>query len=360
MILHTINLFRFLMPIRKNKITFISITQDHPTQDFKYLYEELRKEDSYDIYLNLIIYEHSVRSNILYLFNCIKQLYEINTSKLIIINDNNYVITKFKRPGTYALQLWHACGAIKKFGNQIDREYPIQHYDYVIANANYWKAPYHEAFGVHEDQVIVTGMPRLDRLCSKQQVERYKMQFYQKFPNLKSKKIVLYAPTFRGNIMKGLRYEGLDLKALLDHIPQDCVVVYKLHPLLQNMEMDTDERLINGFHESLYMLMCASDALISDYSSILFDYALLDKKMIAFAPDIDSYQDTIGFNVPYRDIMPLGVCEDASQVYAMLQDLEDFDHQAIQKFRNLFMTHQDGKNTERVMEHIHIMMKTGN
>lgn len=359
MILHTINVFRFLMPIRKHKITFISITQDQPTQDFKLLYDALMKEGCYDIHLNLIVYEHSLRSNILYLFNCIKQLYEINTSKLIIINDNNYVITKFKRPGTSVLQLWHACGAVKKFGNQIEREYPIQHYDYVVANAAYWKKPYQEAFGVRQDQVIVTGMPRLDRLCSPQQIQRYKRQFFQKYPNLTNKKIVLYAPTFRGNIIKGLRYEGLDLNALLDHIPQDYVVVYKLHPLLKDINMRSDERLINGFHESLYMLMCASDVLISDYSSILFDYALLDKKIISYAPDIESYNDTIGFNLDYRKQMPLGVCESEEQVYAMLQNLEEFDHQAIKKFRDLFMTHQDGKNTERVVKHIHTIMKTG-
>ena len=53
-------------------------------------------------------------------------------------------------------------GAIKKFGNVIKREYPIKNYDYVIANSEYWKVPYQEAFNVNKENVVVTGMPRVD------------------------------------------------------------------------------------------------------------------------------------------------------------------------------------------------------
>ena len=70
--------------------------------------------------------------NFLYFLNTIKQIFVINTSALGIINDNNYVISNFKRKGVTVLQVWHAAGAIKKFGKVIKREYPIANYDYVI------------------------------------------------------------------------------------------------------------------------------------------------------------------------------------------------------------------------------------
>ena len=99
------------------------------------------------------------------MLNCFRQLYEINTSKLIILNDNNFVVTKFKRKGTYVLQTWHACGAIKKFGNQLTtRQYPVKNYDVVLANSSYWTQAYSEAFGVKQEQIAITGMPRVDVL----------------------------------------------------------------------------------------------------------------------------------------------------------------------------------------------------
>ena len=106
----------------------------------------------------------SLWMNFLYFLNTIRQIFVINTSALVIISDNNYVISRFKRKGVKVLQVWHAAGAIKKFGNAIHREYPIANYDQVICNGAYWKKPYSEAFNVSEEHVSVTGMPRLDHL----------------------------------------------------------------------------------------------------------------------------------------------------------------------------------------------------
>ncbi len=63
------------------------------------------------------------------------------------------------------LQIWHACGAVKKFGNQIKRQYPVHNYDYVLCNADIWKEPSHKLWG-KKNQVLVTGMPRIDTLLN--------------------------------------------------------------------------------------------------------------------------------------------------------------------------------------------------
>lgn len=357
LILYTMHLFRFLMPVRKNRITFISITQDHPTYDFKLLYDALKKEDKYDIRLNLVLYEHSLKADFLYLFNCMRQLYELHTSRMVIINDNNYVVTKFKRSSTNVLQLWHAAGAVKQFGNQIKREYPIQSYDFVLANAPVWIKPYQEAFGVGEDAIKVTGMPRLDRLCNQHQRLSYQKAFYKKYPHLKGKQIILYAPTFRGNIIDGLWHEGLDMEDLIQQLPEDTVLLYKLHPLLKGAKFPEQARLINVFDESLYMLMCVSTALISDYSSILFDYALLNKKIICYAPDMESYGKTIGFNIDYVNDMPCPICMLQEDVLQECLQLQAFNAKRLKGFRDRFMTYHDGKNTLRVLRLIHDIMK---
>ena len=85
----------------------------------------------------------------------------INTSHIVLINDNNYVVSHYKRQVVKVIEVWHATGAIKKFGNAIKRQYPINNYDYVIANSDYWVEPYSLAFSVDKNNVLVTGMPRV-------------------------------------------------------------------------------------------------------------------------------------------------------------------------------------------------------
>lgn len=356
MMLYLVHLFRIFMPQKTDRITFISITQDHPTQDFRLLYDALQQEGRYDIRLLLMVYEPSLKSSVLFVFHSIRQLYALHTSKLVILNDNNYVVTNFKPANTKVLQIWHACGAVKKFGNQIHREYPIQNYDYVIANAERWITPYKEAFGVQPSQVMITGMPRADRLCDRRQRDRYQQAFYQKYPTLQGKTLILYAPTFRGNIVKGLRYEGMDMKQVVEALDEHCILMYKLHPLLKDVVLDDHERLLNVFDENLYMLMEVSDVLISDYSSILFDYALLQKKMVCYASDMQEYEDTIGFNIDLQQEMPCPICVQEEDVIRELNAYQTFDRLALRRFQTCFMPHTDGLNTQRVIALIHEIM----
>ena len=246
------NLFRFLTPIKANKITFISMTADHLKHDFLALDRCLKKRGGYDLHYNLIVFKKSLLDDFRYMLNCFRQLYEINTSKLIILNDNNFVVTKFKRKGTYVLQTWHACGAIKKFGNQLTtRQYPVKNYDVVLANSSYWTQAYSEAFGVKQEQIAITGMPRVDVLTNQAYVYHQQALFDEKYPQLKNRYKILYAPTFRGNVIDGLRYDTIDFEKLLAQLPKDTVILYKMHPLLKNISLGEQERFLNVSDEEL-------------------------------------------------------------------------------------------------------------
>lgn len=119
-----------MFKIKKNKVTFISLESEQLTSDFEFIYNQLDLKE-FDVHLCLIKYHKDLWGQFLYFINCMKQLYLINTSKIVLLHDNNYVVSHFKRKGVIVLQVWHACGAIKKFGNAIEREYPIANYDYV-------------------------------------------------------------------------------------------------------------------------------------------------------------------------------------------------------------------------------------
>ncbi|MEG1474630.1 MAG: CDP-glycerol glycerophosphotransferase family protein [Longicatena sp.] len=351
MLLSFLNLFKRWMPIQDNKITFISLTSDKLEQDFKEIDTLLRAKGCYDIHYNLTLFKKTLKGDFLYMLNCLKQLVEINTSRLIILNDNNFVVTKFKREGTQVLQIWHACGAVKKFGNQIQRQYPIQNYDYVMSNSEAWKHAYAEAFGVQEDQVIISGMPRADALVSEIKRNEYKQSFYAKYPQLRDKYIILYAPTFRGNIINGLRYEAFDVEKVIEQLPEDMVIVYKMHPLLKSVFAD-NARLINANDEELYMLMCASDCMISDYSSILFDYSLLGKKIICYTSDYSEYDKTIGFNIDYKNEMPCNICTSEKAVIQELLQKEEIYQEKLNYFQKKYMPFTDGRNAHRICEFI--------
>lgn len=348
-ILNIEKIFLQFFKIKKNRIVFISLTQENLTLDFKLIYNQLNK-DKYDVKLCLIKYKKDLFGQFLYFINCMKQMYYIYTSRIIFLNDNNYVVSNFKRKGTIVIQTWHACGAIKKFGNAVNRQYAISNYDYVLSTSTYWKKPYSEAFSIDEDHVLNIGMARIDKILDDERTKRYVNQIYTKFPQLKGKKVILYAPTFRGNLFEGFRNIDFDAKKIIESLPEDYVLAYKFHPLLGDIKLEEHERIINMNSISTYKLFCISDALISDYSSIVFDYMIFDKKLLFFVPDLKEYIRDLGV---YVDITELGypICVNEQQIIdnilnypvAMEKHLEN---------RNRFIEYQDGKNTKRIIEFI--------
>jgi len=345
-LLSFLNIFAKRRPVKHNRIAFVTNESDHLTGDLKLIYDMLEKQGTYELVPVLIDYtEKTMKNNFLYMLNCFRQLFVISTSKLVLITDNNYVISNFKREGVTVVQIWHAAGAIKKFGNAIERAYPIAGYDYVIANAPYWKKPYSQAFSVPEDHVEITGMPRLDALCDNTYIRESQAWFYKKHPQLKDKKILLYAPTFRGDLYQGFTSVPFDAQKVLSDLDEDWVILYKYHPLLKGAHLEDSDRVINMNGENTHRLFCVADALVSDYSSIIFDFALLDKPMYFFVPDFDQYFTERGLFVDYEKVMPGAIVHDERELALAVCANRDYD---IQAFRDMFMTWSDGENTKRV------------
>lgn len=341
--------FICLLPIQKRKVTFISLTIDTLSGDFKKIVTELEKDNNLKLKYNLVKFETSFIGKFKYLLNCFVQLYEICTSHVVIINDNNYVISKFKRRGVKVIQIWHACGAVKKFGNQIKRQYRIQNYDYVISCADEWKTAYSQAFGVDENQVIACGLPRTDSLCDSAKVEQYRSLMIKRFPRIKDAYVYLYAPTFRGNIIGGFRYETLPLEDIIEQLPENSVIMYKMHPLLGDVNMGMHPRVLNMNKENLNALLSVTDCLISDYSSVIFDYSIVGKRMIFYVPDLENYKKTIGLNVVYGN-MPGDICEDIPSLIKSMKKQSMIRDSRLNVFRDLYFHSCDGGNAKRIAQ----------
>ena len=341
--------FLSFLKIKKNRVTFISLESKVLTSDFKLIYDEL-VDEQLDIQLCLTYYQKSLKHQFFYFFNCLKQLYYVYTSTFIVLHDNNYVVSHFKRKGTTVLQVWHACGAIKKFGNVIDRKYMISNYDYVLSPSSFWKQPYSEAFSVSQEDVLPIGMPRTDQLFNQDWIHKNQEELYKKYPDLRGKKIILYAPTFRGNIYKGFSSIEFDAKKLLDDLGNDYVLIYKFHPLLGNYQLMSSKGIMNMNHEDTHALFTVSDYLISDYSSIVFDYMILEKPILFYVPDYQEYMEYLGVFVDINELR-LPICQNIQDIVKTIQN-DSFEKENMTLLKRQFFDIQDGKSSKRVAQFI--------
>ncbi|MBW9878668.1 CDP-glycerol glycerophosphotransferase family protein, partial [Escherichia coli] len=143
---------------------------------------------------------------------CIQQLFVLQSSKLVIIDYNNFVISKFPhRKEVKVLEIWHATAALKNFGNCVQRDYEIKNYDYAIANSDFYKGVYAQAFNLPEENVLVTGIPNNDKIFDDHFVQDTKVRLLEKYPVLANKKVITYAPTFRGRISTYFKEAKIDL-----------------------------------------------------------------------------------------------------------------------------------------------------
>lgn len=342
-------------PIQKNKISFISLSSDRIEGDFKIISKKLEAEGKYKIAYVMIKFKRTLPGCFQYFICLLKQVYHINTSHLVLLDSNNYAISNFKKSSVKVIQVWHASGAIKKFGNDVDRSYQVKGYDYVLACADIWKPYYAKAFGVNEDQVIPIGIPRTDRIFNKNRMRKYHKEILTLFPQLEGKKVILYAPTFRGNVMKSYTYEKIDLHAMRESLGEQYCIIYKMHPLLKDTSLSDDPYIINANDISIKRLFSVCDYLISDYSSIIFEYSVLNKKVLFYTPDLKQYEEEVGMYLDYENIMPGPICHSEEELIYHIKE-DNFDLDKVKEFKDIFFKYRDGKSTKRVINFIDKIM----
>lgn len=340
--------------IDEKKITFISYKSDKLEKDFKLIANELNKRDKYKQKYILHKYEKSIKGNFKYLLNCIVQLYYINTSAIVILDYNNYVVSNFKRSGVKVVQIWHASGAIKKFGNDTNRRYKIRNYDYVISSSDIWKPHYSTAFNISEEKVISLGIPSTDYLFNSNKVKRYKEALLEKYPSLRGKKIILFAPTFRGDHIKNATFEKIDLDMIKTELGDEYVIIYKLHPWIGDKVISRNSGIINCNSENISKLLSAADYLITDYSSIVFEYSILERPIILYTPDLNKYKETPGMYLEYNKDIKLPICKTESELINIIKG-NKINRDDIIQLKDSYFKYKDGFSTKRVAEFLELL-----
>lgn len=350
--------FTFLFRVHQNRITFISLEHDNLSKDFKILHDELSAKQEYEIKTLLFKFQPTFLGQLQYGLACIQQLFVLQSSKLVIIDYNNFVISKFPhRKEVKVLEIWHATAALKNFGNCVQRDYEIKNYDYAIANSDFYKGVYAQAFNLPEENVLVTGIPNNDKIFNDHFVQDTKARLLEKYPVLANKKVITYAPTFRGRISTYFKEAKIDLARVHQALGEDYVIIYKAHPLISGSAYENNPHVLFIEEEPISSIFCVTDVLITDYSAIAVDWMVFDKPIIAYVPDFKSYSKKPGLTIDYLQEFPGAVTFNEGE---LIQALQATDSTSYQKERALFFkktyNYCDGKATERVLKVIEDLM----
>lgn len=350
--------FTFLFRVHQNRITFISLEHDNLSKDFKILHDELSAKQEYEIKTLLFKFQPTFLGQLQYGLACIQQLFVLQSSKLVIIDYNNFVISKFlHRKEVKVLEIWHATAALKNFGNCVQRDYEIKNYDYAIANSDFYKGVYAQAFNLPEENVLVTGIPNNDKIFDDHFVQDTKVRLLEKYPVLANKKVITYAPTFRGRISTYFKEAKIDLARVHQALGEDYVIIYKAHPLISGSAYENNPHVLFIEEEPISSIFCVTDVLITDYSAIAVDWMVFDKPIIAYVPDFKSYSKKPGLTIDYLQEFPGAVTFNEGE---LIQALQATDSTSYQKERALFFkktyNYCDGKATERVLKVIENLM----
>lgn len=343
------------------KVLFISDSRSDITGNFEYIYKRLQKEKDYELntFLKKTIKEHKT-------FKEKKELMKlIAESKFVLIDDFYPLIYTLKlRKNTRLIQVWHAMGAFKtvgysrmgKVGGPTSYSLTHRNYSATIVSSEGIRKNYAEAFNMDIKKVHATGIPRTDIFFDKDYKSKVEKRIYKKYPKLKDKKVILFAPTFRGNGQATAYYDFslLDFKKIKEKYSKDYVFIVRPHPFTKNLndmpkEDDfyislTEEREIND-------LLFITDILITDYSSVIFENSLLNNKAIFFVPDLEEYIESRDFYYDFKKYTYGDVCRNMDELLKAI-DNPKLDTKKLKEFKEYFVSGCDGNSTEKFVQNL--------
>jgi len=356
-------------PVVKGKVILLEPRFPETTDSLRQIKNALMKKGGYDIL------EMQLGIERLHLDEQNKRimafLREFATAEYVFTTDSNKTVGGFeKRPETKVVQVWHACGAFKRFGFSTakltfggtsfkQKLYPLhRNYDVVTVSSPEVVWAYEEAMMLEgQNKVKPWGISRTDVFFNKEFLNSAKEAVHQAVPESAGKKIILYAPTFRGKVLYAESPDEMDLLKMKEALGEEYVLLIKHHPFVKNRPVINESCREFAFDVTdkleIDQLLCISDICISDYSSLIFEYSLFERPMLFFAYDLDEYFDYRGFYYDYDEMTPGPIVRNTEEIIDYIANIDTrFDLQEVQAFRDKFMSSCDGHVTERILENI--------
>nr|WP_196001940.1 CDP-glycerol glycerophosphotransferase family protein [Clostridium sp. 1001271B_151109_B4] len=376
------NIFYKYIPVDERTIMFIAYHGRGYLCNPKYLHKYMINDSKYSDYKFIWAVKKVDNVNIsnakVIKYNGLIYYYYLARSKYWIINCKMPKHVLKKEEQIY-LQTWHGT-PLKRLAHDIEigegasfyrtkvskREMTnsydsdVRKYDYFISPNKFSTEKFKSAFKVNENIILESGYPRNDFLSNIKEDEINRLKIKYNIPL--DKKVILYAPTWRDNSynMKGYVFElNVDFNLWKKDLGKEYVVIFKPHYLIVNKESNES---LEGFlylinqDEDINELYVISDILVTDYSSVFFDYAILERPIYFYMYDLKEYEENLrGFYLNIYKDLPGKIITEEKQLLEMLKQNElyvESNKQIIKDFNKIYNNLQDGQCSKRVIESI--------
>jgi len=361
-----------LFPINNRRLLFMSFQGRGYNCNPRYIFEGVCDEfgDDYEyvwVINNARLIPEDYRKKVKTVkYGSFTFFYYLATSKYWVMN--THFLPEIKpRKGQVYLQTWHAAGAFKKFGlhnpvydESVKKRYvkDASHFTYLLCSSGEVKSIFASALELDEEKIVVTGLPRNDILFKneKTRCEHIKKCLREEYGVDTTCKIILYAPTFRD--LKNEDHLHLDVSLMREKLKNRFVLFIRFHPGLSSNIGCVLEREHRGFcynlsaYPDVQELLLITDILVTDYSSVIFDFAILGRPILFYPYDLQEYERSIrGFYWDYETFVPGPICFSTDELIDRILTVERWhDPEKIVSFAKRFNTPFDGNATRRVME----------
>ena len=335
--------------VNDNRVSFIIDSHESFKGNLDYIKKEFDKRGNYEFHF---FYKDKLS------FGSFKKL---ASSKYVFLNDNFFPLAFMNfKPETIVVQLWHAPGASKKFGGSVDFENReilskiSENTDFLIVTSEKIKDYYSEAFQMPISKIRALGLPRMDYYFENHDLDKLKQDFCRRYGVSSNKKIILYAPTFRDEERYNNVFNYLDLDKFNQVLGDEYVLALRLHPKIRNFYKDDISSQgkyidVSGF-ESEQELMLLSDMMITDYSSIMIEYAILNRPILFFTYDLEDYlANERGFYYDFKATVPGPIAHSSDELINIIHD-DGFDKSKLSDFVKTQLDVIDGKSSKRVVD----------
>lgn len=349
---------------REHTILFMTEQSDRLNSNIKAVYDRMI-ERGMDQDYQLLVSARPASAVVQGRMSWIFLIQKLAKSGLVFLDDHAPVLDwLLLDKDTKVVQLWHAGAGFKSSGYSRwghkgcpSPQCCHRQYDFGIAGSKRIAPFFSEVWGINDEQVLPTGMPRMDEFLDESYRKETTERLYTEFPMCKGKKVMLFAPTYRGKNKKTAYYpyELIDFGKLYELCGEEYVVLFKMHPWV-SQEVPIPEEYKDKFadvnkYPNINDLFYITDLLITDYSSNIFEYSLMRKPMMFFAFDKVQYSFSRGFHRPYEESAPGKVCYTFGELMEAFQN-RDFEYEKVEEYVTNHFDFIDSNSSDRVIDWI--------
>lgn len=355
-------------PVEENKVIILQ-QRSNLNSSCKSMYHYLRD----DPYFNVIFHELKRRqvSMLRFYKNAEMFIADFATARAVITHEQSEMLGSLSiRLESLYIQLWHglplkklrySLAGIKGYKSvRAFEEYPESNYDIVTIAAPEWRPVFEEFMGLEKDTPVIQslGIPRTDQFYDKEYIDRCYEKLHSRIPASTEKKVILYAPTYRGLEPNRVAPDEIDIGMFAEKLSDGYILIIKHHQTLSTWpEIPQQYRdsfaydMTKGKGMDINELMTVSDICITDYSSLVFDFAIYERPIVFFAYDEDEYCDERGFYYTVGELGAGPVCRTNEEVVEYIVNIDSrFDINDMKRFRERFIRDCDGHATERIIK----------